>query len=221
MKKAIKNILFGTGTVQRIKAGIGKDLLMNIDVSNKAQRILGLDEFEIQEFVRTYSRRAECFFDIGASDGYYSLLFRKHNENGTIFMFEAQNRFKYEISENFSLNNFPTNYHHFPKFASDRMDDDNITLDSVFHENKKVLFFKIDVDGAEELVLKGMQKTLKNNHCLFIIETHSKELEENCIAFLSAHGYSIRIIDHAWFRLFLPEERVIEHNRWLIAEKDC
>src|SRR4051812_10087730 len=113
MKKTIKKILFGNHKIQRIKAGIGKGIQMNIDVTNKAQRVLGLDEFEIQGVVKEYSKKARYFFDIGASDGYYSLLYRNHNKNGIIYMFEAQERFKAEISENFLLNSFPINYHHF------------------------------------------------------------------------------------------------------------
>jgi hypothetical protein len=219
MKKMIKNLLFGKKDVQRIRAGIGKGLFMKIDVSNKSQRIIGLDEYEIQEVFKKYSEKARYFFDIGASDGYYSLLFRKHNKEGVIFMFEAQDRFKSEISENFSLNKFPVNYHHFSKFASDKSDENNVTIDSLFTENGERLLFKIDVDGGEEVVLKGMEKTAKNNKCLFVIETHSRELEKSCISFLKNNGYSFKIIDPTWFRLFLPEERVIAHNRWLVAEK--
>jgi hypothetical protein len=220
MKKMIKNFLFGKSDVQRIRGGIGKGLFMKIDVENKSQRIIGLDEYEIQEQFKKYSEKAKYFFDIGASDGYYSLLFRKINKEGVIFMFEAQERFKEEISANFSLNKFPVNYHHFAKFASDKTDEHNIAIDSLFNERGENLLFKIDVDGAEEVVLRGMEKTVRENRCLFVIETHSRELEESCIGFLKEKGYLLTVIDPIWFRALLPEGRVLEHNRWLIAEKE-
>jgi precorrin-6B methylase 2 len=219
MKNSVKNLLFGRSNIQKIKAGIGKGVFMKIDVSNKAQRILGLDEYEIQKVFKSYSQIAKYFFDIGASDGYYSLLFRKLNPNGSIYMFEAQERFRKEIESNFSLNSFPINYQHFAKYASDKIDNNNVTIDSIFQKRGESLLFKIDVDGGEEVVLKGMEQTMINNKCLFVIETHSKELEESCINFLNKNGYSCKVINHAWFRFFLPEERVIEHNRWLVAEK--
>ena len=80
MKKLVKKIIFGDSQIQTIKGGIGKGLKMNIDVSSKAQRIIGLDEREIQKPFMNYSKNCNYFFDIGASDGYYSLLYRKYRE---------------------------------------------------------------------------------------------------------------------------------------------
>jgi hypothetical protein len=217
LKKIIKNLLFGKHNIQKIRGGIGKGLRMKIDVSNKAQRIIGLDEYEVQKIFKEFALKAEYFFDIGASDGYYSLLFRKYNFYGIIYMFEVQSRFKEEIFSNFSSNNYSIDYHYFAKFASNKIDENNITIDSIFSGKDDLLLFKIDVDGGEETVLKGMEITVKNNKCFFIIETHSKELEESCIAFMVKNEYSYKIVDHAWFRSILPEERILKHNRWLIA----
>lgn len=219
MKKFIKGVLFGNGPIQTIKGGIGKGLKMKIDVSSKAQRVIGLDEREIQKPFADYAKKSDCFFDIGASDGYYSLLFRKFNKNASIYMFEAQERFKEEQIEHFNMNNFPINYHHFAKFVSDKNDAQNISIDKLYTEKGKTLLFKIDVDGGEMDVLNGMTETIKNNKCLFVIETHSKQLELDCIQFLEKLGYSTKIIDQGWYRSIVPEERPTEHNRWFVAEK--
>jgi hypothetical protein len=37
--------------------------------------------------------------------------------------------------------------------------------------------------------------------------------------FLERLGYTCRVIKNAWWRLLIPEQRPIEHNRWFIAEK--
>jgi len=220
MKTFVKKLLFGNKPTQIIKAGVAKGLKMNIDISGKAQRILGLDEREIQSFFEKYAKKCSHFFDIGASDGYYSLIYRKYNKKGVIHMFEAQERFKQEQEDHFKMNNFELNYKYYSKFVSNKNDEKNLSIDDIFKEKNAAILFKIDVDGGEMDVLKGMTNTLSNNKCFFIIETHTKQLEIDCIEFVQKHGYKAKIIDAAWYRTFIPEERPIEHNRWFVAEKD-
>ena len=80
-----------------------------------------------------------------------------------------------------------------------------------------VLMIKIDVDGGEIEVLKGLSKTLINYKCQLIIETHSKDLEVGCLEFVKEIGYKTEIIDNGKMRVIIPETRPIEHNRWFIA----
>lgn len=219
MKKLIKKLIFGDSQIQTIKGGIGKGLKMNIDVSSKAQRIIGLDEREIQKPFMDYAKKCNYFFDIGASDGYYSLLYRKYNPTGTIYMFEAQTKFKIEQEEHFKLNGFKIDYHHYDKFVSNFDNDKNVSVDTLFQEKNKIVLFKIDVDGGEMDVLNGMKNTAINNNCYFVIETHTKQLEIDCIKFLHDLGYKTKVIDQGWYRTFVKEDRPIEHNRWFIAWK--
>lgn len=219
MKQLIKKILFGDTPIQTIKAGIGKGLKMHIDVSSKTQRIIGLDELEIQKPFEKYSKLSSYFFDIGASDGYYSLLYRKFNSEGMIYLFEAQTRFKIEQEEHFRLNGFKIDYQHYDKFVSNLDNDKNISIDTLFQKKNETLFFKIDVDGGELDVLNGMKNTAIQNNCYFIIETHTKQLEIDCLNFLQALGYKTKIIDQGWYRVFIKENRPIEHNRWFLAHK--
>ena len=219
MKQLIKKILFGDTSIQTIKAGIGKGLKMHIDVSSKTQRIIGLDELEIQKPFKKYSKLSSHFFDIGASDGYYSLLYRKFNSEGMIYLFEAQTRFKIEQEEHFRLNGFKIDYQHYDKFVSNLDNDKNISIDTLFQKKNETLFFKIDVDGGELDVLNGMKNTAIQNNCYFIIETHTKQLEIDCLNFLQALGYKTKIINQGWYRFFIKENRPIEHNRWFLAHK--
>ena len=206
--------------MREIKFGIAKGIKMQIDANSKAQRILGLDEKEIQAAFKKYSLKAEYFFDIGASDGYYSLIYKKLNRAGKIFAFEVKEDLTAEMEKNFSINNFDfKDVTLIKKFVSNVDDEKHVSIDTAFTHKNKNLFFKIDVDGGEMDVLNGLKNTIANNNCFFVIETHTKKLEEDCIAFIENCGYATTIIGNAFWRAIVPEDRPIEHNRWFSAHK--
>jgi hypothetical protein len=222
MKKILKNIFFKNGNETRsILFGIGMNIKMKIDIDSKLQRLLGLDEREIQTVFRSYAKQSRCFIDVGSSDGYYGLLFRKYNKTGRIFLIDANERFKNVQKENFSLNNYDlVNVEFISKYTGSESNQTTVRLiDIVDAKKTDILFLKIDVDGAEMDVLKGSKSIFDEFDCKIIIETHSKLLEEQCIDFLKSLGYEVEIIDNGWYRSIIPELRTIEHNRWLSAEK--
>ena len=98
--------------------------------------------------------RVICAKNIGASDkkGMLEFLVNKGSSTGTSRISETSPK-STEMR----------------KFNVDYLSVD--TLDNILGEVKnKVLFFKIDVEGHEYNVLKGMSKILKNNICFFQIE---------------------------------------------------
>jgi len=219
MKKTIKKILFGDGvTLRKILFGKAKGIKMYIDAGNKTQRILGTDENEIQSCFVDFSKKCNHFFDIGASDGYYGLFYKKYNPKGQAYLFDSDVRFEKIQKEHFQLNSINEGVHSYYKYVSNVNDDTNITVDS-FNLKDENIFLKIDVDGAELIVLEGIQKTLKTNNCFLIVETHSAQLEKDCQLFLEKLGYKFRVIDNAWWRIMLPERRPIAHNRWFESYK--
>jgi hypothetical protein len=80
---------------------------------------------------------------------------------------------------------------------------------------------KVDVDGAEMLVLEGARKVLSQGDVDVLVETHSAALERQCIEFLSHCRYRCAVIPNAWWRRLIPEQRPIEHNRWLWATRSA
>ena len=86
-------------------------------------------------------------------------------------------------------------------------------------EAKEPIFIKMDIDGGELEALQSCTSILTNKTCLLVIETHSDQLEKDCIFHLSNLGYNCKIIPNAWWRIFLPELRPIEHNHWFYAKK--
>lgn len=222
MRQFIKGLLFGTGVQQKqIVFGLARNIKMRIDLNHKSQRYLGLDEREVQPSFRRYANLSSVFVDIGASDGYYGLIYHKLNNKGEIFLCDADPSYAPQQKAHFLMNNFSLNKVNFiSKFISDITNETHIALDNLLKNADDTIFLKIDVDGGELHVLKGVEKVLTQNDCKLIVETHSKELEDKCTAYLQGLGYKSAIIPNAWWRLFVPEKRPIEHNRWFNAEKN-
>jgi len=61
---------------------------------------------------------------------------------------------------------------------------------------KKVDLIKIDVEGAESLVLNGALKTLKNSHPKIILEAWDKEHLDKVKEILKPFNYKIKKIDN-------------------------
>ena len=107
----------------------------------------------------------------------------------------------------------------FPKFVGSKNSNKWCSIDDILNTSEPIIF-KIDVEGKELEVLKGAQNIIENGDGNFIVETHSKKLEEECIRFLKRFNYKIRIINQGKYRLFIPELRPIPHNRWFVAIKE-
>ncbi len=76
------------------------------------------------------------------------------------------------------------------KFLSDIVDDTSVTIDSLGLE--RVDFVKIDIEGAEEMGMKGMEKTLRRNDIdLRVCVYHTHEAEKNIRDFLSLYNANV------------------------------
>jgi hypothetical protein len=217
----LKHALLGRDVrVRSIRFGAARGLRMRIDPNAKTQRVFGLDEREIQsEFVR-FARWADTLLDVGSSDGYYGLIFRRHNPDGTIHLIDADPDFAAQQRAHFELN-FPgaplPTIHSRLVGAPDAAEPSHLILSRDLPLRGRRVFFKIDVDGWELDILRSAEALLPHAECRFLIETHSAELERNCTEFLATRGFTVRIIPNAWWRAIIPEHRPIPHNRWLSA----
>lgn len=195
---------------------------MYLDPQHASQVIFGLAEAEIAGRFKNLARQTDAFFDIGAASGYYSMIYRKYNAQGAIFLFDAEESFLPIQMKNILLNSDGHQVEQYALFVSEGKAPKHVSIDTFVEDHQlksKRLFFKIDVDGGEENVLKGMQKSMGECSCVFIIETHSIELEVNCRAILQQQGYVVKVIPNAWWRIFIKENRPIPHNRWMYAYK--
>ena len=158
------------------------------------------------EQLRLYSKEndSEILIDVGANIGFYSILlsnnfdqiysFEPHNRNFLVLVKNIdKNKLKSIKTFNFGLGekNESLKGHSNTKgelfqtsgFAVSKSRDEGVDVlikkgDDVIQFNKKNITVKIDVEGFELFVLKGLKKTLTNNCCIIQIEIWEKNKDE-------------------------------------------
>jgi hypothetical protein len=87
-----------------------------------------------------------------------------------------------------------------------------VTLDELFLQEQISVpnVMKIDVEGAEYLVLCGAKRLLKENSPIIFLATHGSEVHKQCCSLLQSWGYSLSSIDSS----------SLEHSREIVATKN-
>jgi hypothetical protein len=194
---------------------------MALSLRHQSQIYLGLFEREVHPWLRRLSRGIRTAIDIGADHGEYTLFFLWRTDADRILAFEPNPEALPLLRENLKLNSLAeSNRLELSTAAVGEGDGTGkISLDSLAGSMQLPCFIKMDVDGAEAEILKGAAKLNRLGGVRWLIETHSKSLEYECLEQLKAAGFETKIIRNAWWRGLVPELRPIEHNRWLAAWK--
>jgi hypothetical protein len=216
VKRLIKRLLPRGRKQRRILGGICRGLTMSLDLESQLQRYLGLDEREIAGDVWRLSANARTLVDVGANDGYYTMAFL-NSEADRVIACEPGDAAK-QLMANAAMNGHLVS----DRFQVERRligtGADAITLAKIIEGCPRPIFFKIDVDGAEVDVLQSIETYPHLHETSWMIETHSPELEQECVEWFDSRNFRTRIISPAPWRRLIPEQRVLLHNRWLIAE---
>jgi FkbM family methyltransferase len=176
---------------------------------------LGIYELAIQQCLIRELRPGDVFYDVGANAGFFSLLGTKSvGEKGHVFAFEPLQENIETARTQFELNKV-TNCDLVPMAVSDhegevefcegkdtstahlkRPDTESavssivltITLDEFAKSRPAPNFIKIDVEGAEIMVLEGARGVLHSAHApKVLIEFHSDDLaNKGCYLFEEA-----------------------------------
>jgi FkbM family methyltransferase len=178
-------------------------------------------------FLKTEIKRihADTFIDIGANIGFFAIIIAKAGLAQNVVAFEPDKRNISRLIENVSLNALSDQIkiHQLAVSATGgelsflpgpenstgqsmiSRDGDNtipveaIAIDRFLPMTGQKLGIKIDVEGHELDVLKGMSRTLQDNNCVLQIEIYKSNLRL-VTDFLLCFGYrQIQFINHDYF----------------------
>jgi FkbM family methyltransferase len=180
---------------------------------------LGIYEMPIQECLVRELKPGNVFYDIGANAGFFSVLAaRQVGEKGRVYACEPLPENADTIQSQFDLNGLfqctlvraavseregkvafargaDTSTAHMAGGEGNQgasFEVESITIDAFAERNARPDFVKIDVEGAELLVLRGATGVLlRGCRPLFLIEFHGDDLARECMAFLRTYGYRI------------------------------
>lgn len=179
---------------------------------------LGSYEYEKRRiFEKTIA--ANCIvFDIGAHVGFYTCLASVLvGVNGRVFSFEPLPRNQYYLKRHLGLNRIfnatvveaavadrngtaffcvtPNSLEGFIS-AQGEITVETVGLDELISQGAipPPDYVKIDVEGAEYLVLTGAKGMLEQSHPTIFLATHGKEVHMRCCDLLRSLGYHLRPI---------------------------
>jgi len=189
----------------------------------------GIWEPRVTSLLKVKTHPGMVALDIGADIGYYTLLFASLvGRNGRVIAFEpipeARKRLEHNILingyGNVVISKYALGNREGTVFLEDPLNKSRINLSNVRSRNKSIIvsirrmddlltelklnsidIVKIDVEGAEHEVLRGMEHTLREYQPLLIIEVHHELLplfgssSEKLLDWISNLGYQITQID--------------------------
>jgi FkbM family methyltransferase len=176
---------------------------------------LGSYESEKQKLFASRVRTGDTVFDIGANAGFYTLLASDLvGKLGHVYAFEPVPRNTEFLHKHIRLNRI-NNVTVIESAVSDRagetsFDDSSgsatghlnsegklkvrtVAIDALISEGEILPpnCMKIDVEGAEFLVLSGATSMLRNYHPTIFLATHGEQVHEQCCELLKTLGYQI------------------------------
>lgn len=114
--------------------------------------------------------------DIGAAEGNFSLAMVEKVRK--IYIFEFDRRWAEALRATFAP--WKDKVEIVNKYAGDRNDQTHVTIDSFFESREFPTFLKIDVDGAEDSVLRGCNKIFQSGKPMKVaLCTYHKNDDEN------------------------------------------
>ncbi len=220
----LKAILVPSGREARtIKFGLYKGIKLDLDLQNQSQVYLGLSECETNSAIRRAASRAEWHVDVGAAKGEMSIYFSRLANIKRVVAAEPNPEEAATLRKNLTINGVVHGrvelYEKLVGIGTGENVGDYIQLDELNIPLSERGFIKIDVDGFELDVLRSGRRLLSKGQADLLVETHSVQLENDCMAYLTNIGYFCEIIKNAWWRTFLPEQRPSAQCRWLFAER--
>jgi len=127
--------------------------------------------------------------DIGAAEGNFSLAVIERVKK--VYLFEYDQEWIEALRATFSP--WPDKVEIINKFVSVKNDKNNIRFDTFFETGKDVTFLKIDVDGAEDIVLSSCESVFKTSKSfkVALCTYHKQEDEKVFTRMLKDYGFAV------------------------------
>lgn len=210
--RGLKNVISPKGSAfRRLPFGPAAGAVMKIDFRHHATLYLGQYERELATYFRRLLKRNFRCYDVGGQSGYDALLMAMAT-GAEVVTFECDHSAAEELRDTVSRNRLAITV--VEAFVGDRDARGRVTLDSATRTTFTPDFIKIDVEGAEDAVLRGASRILSERKPAMIVEVHGMVQEEACRKILLDYGYSIEVVNQ---RRWGKENRPIAHNRWLVC----
>ena len=213
------------GVAIKIQSGMAKGMIW-VTGTHVHGCWLGTYEKDKQEYCAKLISPGMIVFDIGANAGFYTLLFARLVKDGHVVSFEPDSANMSSLrrhvvlnsllnvslvqaaaSDNTSLTGFSLN-----GGATGRMDAKSsylvptLRLDELLNDGTLPFpdVIKMDVEGAEALVIAGARNLISRNTCVWIIALHGELAKQECFKIFSEAGYELqdlqgRSINHETF----------------------
>lgn len=203
---------------RRLPFGIASGVRIEIDFTMQTKMFLGMYEVELNKHLRRLVRPGRTSFDVGAQFGYDALILAKLS-GAPVASIECDPEVFPELQRNVDSNpGLGRHIRLIQGFVSSASDSEKgtIALDDLAYGGGLFVpdFIKMDIEGGELDALRGSRRILESRHPDLLVETHSAQLEADCLDLVRDLGYRATIVDA---RTFLPDYRPVEHNRWFVA----
>ncbi len=197
---------------------------------------LGIYELQVQETLQRLLRAGDVVYDLGANNGYLSLLAaRCVGKDGCVYSFDPLPANVARIGELMSTNRIGHHetvaeavaeragmaqlfYQSEEETCTASLQRQNrpgarpvkvTTLNDFIGSHRRPDLVKMDVEGAELLVLQGATRLLSDalpwlTPRIWLIEVHSLELDRDVCQMLEQHGYRIEPLPERYARKEYP-----------------
>jgi len=178
---------------------------------------LGTYERDKQDFCANFVKPGMTVFDLGANAGFYTLVMsRLVGRHGRVIAFEPDSGnvsllrghvtlnklenvsiVQAAVSEAASLLGFSST-----GGATARLDQNNnylvptLSLDATLDNGQlpEPDIIKMDVEGAESLVLRGAKNLIARRKCIWLVALHGDEAKRECLGIFGAAGYLMQTL---------------------------
>lgn len=193
----------------RLRFGLARGRRANINFRYDMAYYLGKHEPVLWPYYRDYVKPGTRCFDVGMYRGWDALVFA-HLSGEEVVSFDSNPESLAYTRKFLEPSEVQTQLVH---AYVNQGQDGGLTLDAAAQRYGTPDFIKIDVEGAEEEVLRGAEGILTDRKPSLVIEVHALDIEERCIELLGEYGYACDVIDRPTG--VMTERRSKPHNRWL------